>query len=587
MRTLLWSLAFSVFFFTANPALSQEEFYDEVFDKNGTVRPQYAEVYALYMQMSEREKRNFIKKSRADFLGDNALHPLPRIMTDTEVSTIREGVDQRARALIAFLKDHYSGKKSYQNANIFPPGVLEKIIARYGETWFDGKLNPSSIAFTYGPDIIRGANGKFYVIEDNPGYVGGIGDLIKAREVILKRNKQYRGVIDPLDSPELFYEQLVERYKSMRKNNGPVVLYTLSKGESADNEDVRLKKIMSDLGVEVVSPYSSKKIVIKNGKAYLESPTGRNGTIVRREIGFLALNAEPGYIDFSLPPMIDKNIIEQAREQLQMIELSIKDPNKLSAEERSWTKDLRRRPKAERVQAIQMYKAMLNTVGTDAYDREAFKKVVIEGSHLTDTDVREITRRHPQGLLELIMKGKLPSNYSPGVDFVGDKEFYLYAEKLIEYYLKEKPIIENIPTRTVNRNKRIIEEFRNNPKKFVVKPVDGRGGDGVHIGPKMKKAQVNQLTKTLAAHDGYIIQEVKNLSQMDGLIVDARMISHADSRGALVPYTPWGRGLPVDGDGKVNLSAQGREIAIMMVADPNLDPCNKTAKGAYREGVSY
>jgi len=37
--------------------------------------------------------------------------------------------------------------------------------------------------FWYGPDIIRGADGQFYVCEDNIGYVGGMGDLLCARKV--------------------------------------------------------------------------------------------------------------------------------------------------------------------------------------------------------------------------------------------------------------------------------------------------------------------------------------------------------------------------------------------------------------------
>eukprot|EP00494_Astrolonche_serrata_P004835 UN04850 len=52
-----------------------------------------------------------------------------------------------------------------------------------GDTW----------QFWYGPDLVRGSNGVFYVCEDNIGYVGGLGDLACSKESLLRvfsRNKR-------------------------------------------------------------------------------------------------------------------------------------------------------------------------------------------------------------------------------------------------------------------------------------------------------------------------------------------------------------------------------------------------------------
>jgi hypothetical protein len=61
----------------------------------------------------------------------------------------------------------------------------------------------------YGPDIIRDEAGTFRVIEDNPGFIGGVGDLRLAFSESLKLYGQsgssgYR-------SPEEFYKSLAEK----------------------------------------------------------------------------------------------------------------------------------------------------------------------------------------------------------------------------------------------------------------------------------------------------------------------------------------------------------------------------------------
>jgi hypothetical protein len=54
---------------------------------------------------------------------------------------------------------------------------------------------------------------------------------------------------------------------------------------------------------------------------------------------------------------------------------------------------------------------------------------------------------------------------------------------------------------------------------------------------------------------------------MNDVIVDMRVISDVSRDKILVTETPWGRGLPMSGNGKVNLSDQGREITILVGAE--------------------
>merc|ERR1719409_1364477 len=82
-------------------------------------------------------------------------------------------------------------------SNALPQDVYRRIAARAAhkptlELVEKSKSKASSIYWScwYGPDIIRGPDGEgghqFYVVEDNFGYVGGFGDLIESRKVLLK-----------------------------------------------------------------------------------------------------------------------------------------------------------------------------------------------------------------------------------------------------------------------------------------------------------------------------------------------------------------------------------------------------------------
>jgi hypothetical protein len=51
-------------------------------------------------------------------------------------------------------------------------------------------------------------------------------------------------------------------------------------------------------------------------------------------------------------------------------------------------------------------------------------------------------------------------------------------------------------------------------------------------------------------------------------IVDARVLGQVGSQEVIVSNVPWGRGLPQNGNGKVNLSGDGIEITILIHDEP-------------------
>jgi uncharacterized circularly permuted ATP-grasp superfamily protein len=188
------------------------------------------------------------------------------------------------------------------------------------------------------------------------------------------------------------------------------------------------------------------------------------------------------------------------------------------------------------------------------------------------------------GLLQAIMDGRVQTNAAPGTEFMGDKMFYSYVPDLIRYYLKEEPIIHNVPTERLfeigsdgqpHLNRGALQRAMDNRQSRVAKVVDGRGGDGIHIGPKMSDDEWRALEGVLSKEmTRYIIQDFTHPSVLsdgerpyDDRIVDIRFVSMITDDGhVIVSGTPWGRSNVLHGgDGKVNMSKSGTETTVYIV----------------------
>jgi len=531
--------------FASALAADPTPYFDEIRDENGRLRPGYAEILPLYEKMSEAEKKRFLEMTRADFQGDNALDPLPRLIADTDYEVLRRGVEQRGKALLLFLRDYYSGK-SDKIDRVMPREVLDRIVDRSMEGGYRGLVNPDAIAFPYGPDIIRDARGTWRMVEDNPGFIGGPGDLIHARETLLKRMPGYQSKIDAADDPTEFYRKLVARYRAQANpRDGRIVLYMVP--PYPDNEDQRIRKIFSELGVDIVTPHTKKKLIVTDRGSFLET-VNENRTRRREPVGYVVLNGEHHFVDFTHAAAYEKAMLSEAQAQLSEDSLN---------------------PRVRKL----IQEALVADPDTGRVDFKRLRKAINQSHFANEVDS---TRRYQaRGLTQAILSGQLPSNYSPGVDFIGDKEFYVYVEKLVREYLGEEPILKNIPTERfgvpssngkIIADEKLMDRVFSNPKQYVIKAVDGRGGDSVWVGPNITEAEFRAVReKILAEPERFIVQEYTHLSVMDGKIVDLRMISAVDPKGVLVSSTPWGRALPMGGNGKVNLSSNGREVAVVVV----------------------
>ncbi|MCC7384257.1 MAG: circularly permuted type 2 ATP-grasp protein [Deltaproteobacteria bacterium] len=530
-------------------ALLRREARDEAVDALGRVRPHYQAVEPLARHMSRRRLGRALRQSRRAFRGDNALHPIPRVLVASEYERLRKGVTQRGTALRMFLADHYSGQKTY--AKVISPVLVDEIIARNGEAGYAGLIDPKTISFPYGPDIMRAKDGRFYVIEDNTGFIGGPGDLLKAREILTRSSPEIMGALSPLDEPNRYYARLVERAKALSNPaGGRVIMFQVP--PYADHEDDRLRQIMKSHGVDVLTPSSKHRLVIKDDGLFVRE-TSKSGETQLERVGYVFLNGEHKWLDASHPSTRPAFLLGEARDWL-------------------GEKSLGKKARAALVAAL------VPDPSTGKVDDPKLEAVLREHQLLDAARLAQASAA--KGLMSAIYAGQVATNYSPGVDFVGDKAFKGYVDDLVRFYLGEEPVLPSIPvTRFTQRTKdglEILDEATLHQlfdgdayRAHVFKVVDGRGGKGIYIGPKMKPEEVPPLVSEIREDPThYVAEPFTPLSTLAGHIVDLRLISTVDPGDVVVSPTPWSRGVPIDGDGKVNLSQKGKEFGVVVVADP-------------------
>lgn len=511
--------------------------FDEMFDDKGNVRYEYEGFLPLWEQLSAAEKEDFLQRhSLQRFQKDNRLYHAPKIFNGlTEYDPILvKGFKQRVLAMQMFLRDHYSGKKSYLGDKRFPKAVFENLLRRTGDIYFDGEYETKRITGLMGLDIVRGPDGRFYVLEDNPGWIGGPGDLPLAtelmRELFPDLEKTYR-LRDPLQ----FYREVTDLWKAEAKKAGGsrVVHYTMP--PYPDNEDARIKRIYAEYGIVTVTPNTRLGLTVRKDGVYLIDR--KNPKAPAEKVGFVVLNGEHKWLDLSHDSNLKQAIEAEARFHLDEEQLDPKTREKLEA-----------------------------LMAEKKIDHEKVLKALQHSNYINEVPETQKKTSFVAGLTDAILDGRVRSSYSPGIDFIGDKEFYLYVEELIRFYLKEEPILRNVPTKRMSEVDR--DKIYKNYKKYVIKVVDGRGGEGVLVGPKATPEELTEMRAKVEKNPAnFIVQEYMPLSTHDGNIGDVRMIGYmaGKKKDMIVSSVPWARGLEPGGNGKVNLSDKGFEVTAMVM----------------------
>jgi uncharacterized circularly permuted ATP-grasp superfamily protein len=124
-----------------------------------------------------------------------------------------------------------------------------------------------------------------------------------------------------------------------------------------------------------------------------------------------------------------------------------------------------------------------------------------------------------------------------GTGVADDKAVYAYVPRIIRYYLDEDPILPNVET-YICREAGALAYTLDNLDKLVVKPVGESGGNGICIGPKATRAELEECRERLKRDPArYIAQPMVNLSVCPTLVGDAVEPRHVDLR----PFAVTGR----------------------------------------------
>ena len=134
------------------------------------------------------------------------------------------------------------------------------------------------------------------------------------------------------------------------------------------------------------------------------------------------------------------------------------------------------------------------------------------------------------GLMDAYRAGNVNICNAVGTGVADDKSIYPYVPKMIEFYLGEKPILNNVPT-FMGRKPDDLKYILDNLKDLVVKEVHGAGGYGMLVGPASTQAEIEDFRKAiLAKPDGYIGQPTLSLSTCPTYVKEGIAPRHIDLR---------------------------------------------------------
>lgn len=134
------------------------------------------------------------------------------------------------------------------------------------------------------------------------------------------------------------------------------------------------------------------------------------------------------------------------------------------------------------------------------------------------------------GLIRSWRAGRVAIANAPGAGVADDKVIYAFVPQMIKYYLKEKPLVKNVPTYLCMRDKD-RNYVLDNLHKLVVKPANESGGYGIMVGPH-SSAQTHKKFAKLIEKDprNYIAQPTLSLSTAPTYVDGAIAPRHLDLR---------------------------------------------------------
>src|SRR5271170_3388779 len=269
--------------------------FDEMRGSDGAVRPSYAElshwlgeVPPDVLDFRRREAEHFFRRIGITFAvyGDaeaqERLIPfdvIPRILAASEWQVLHRGLEQRVKAINAYIKDVYS-RRDILKAKIVPEDLVFQNPVFRPE--MNGQKVPHDIyVHVAGIDIVRVDAETFYVLEDNARTPSGVSYMLENREIMLRLFPELfsRYRVAPVEN---YPDELLATLKSISplstSTEPTVVLLTPGVHNSAYYEHSFLA---DKLGVELVE---GRDLVVKSDVVFMRTTEGlkRVDVIYRR-----------------------------------------------------------------------------------------------------------------------------------------------------------------------------------------------------------------------------------------------------------------------------------------------------------------
>ena len=161
----------------------------------------------------------------------------------------------------------------------------------------------------------------------------------------------------------------------------------------------------------------------------------------------------------------------------------------------------------------------------------------VDDDYLDPSVFRANSKLGCAGLMDAYRAGHVTICNAVGTGVADDKSIYPYVPEMIEFYLGEKAILNNVPT-YMCRNKDDLAYTLANLKDLVVKEVHGAGGYGMLVGPASTHAEIEEFRKAIVVNpSGYIAQPTLSLSSCPTFVETGIAPRHIDLR----PYVLSGK----------------------------------------------
>ncbi|MFA7597699.1 MAG: circularly permuted type 2 ATP-grasp protein, partial [Novosphingobium sp.] len=178
---------------------ASEPSFDEMYAADGSVRPAYGnycrwldEQDEIWLKRKHSEAEAFFRRTGITFNvygaeeAEERLIPfdmVPRIITGAEWRKLSRGIEQRVRALNAFIHDLYHRRE------IIRSGRLPERLLRDNEAWLPQMVgfSPPGGVYTHivGIDLVRTGSNDFMVLEDNARTPSGVSYMLENRETMM------------------------------------------------------------------------------------------------------------------------------------------------------------------------------------------------------------------------------------------------------------------------------------------------------------------------------------------------------------------------------------------------------------------